>query len=368
MRISLWQQFSSNHSADFELVGTFETAEKAEDAANELRYMLTTIRDWYGQWFSQATKEEISAFWRSEELTPPEKEFKAKYDIAWSTHAEDRTTPLRLDWLNWAYDEPIGTIVKTYRNLVFLDNIGQTWCGPSPFDSIVAKLGGRVATGCEIDFTTTYVNFEGIAPDEIVARAVYENINLCLKYIEILSPPWAKVPFYPYFPPVENLISANPYQVVDPDRVLAAIDAIHNWNKTYSKIFSQVRDTFPREPNGNLIIDNERSKIMYEAAFQNENTQAAVNAILNLEGHGFEILVSREDLPRLLLKIEMRMHDHLSAIYRGYLERNGKALTLRVIHFGEMSTGLPNMVEYFESKGFDNISFEVLGRESMQST
>jgi len=43
MRLSIWQQFSSNHSANFEIVGTFKTEELAHQAAEELREISRAI-------------------------------------------------------------------------------------------------------------------------------------------------------------------------------------------------------------------------------------------------------------------------------------------------------------------------------------
>ena len=43
MKISIWQQFSSNHSANFELVGQFPTVEEAEKAYAILLDILTVI-------------------------------------------------------------------------------------------------------------------------------------------------------------------------------------------------------------------------------------------------------------------------------------------------------------------------------------
>src|SRR5579863_2710451 len=47
MRISIWQQFSSNHSSDFTLVGEFRSVDDAQRAGDELRHILQTVVDWY---------------------------------------------------------------------------------------------------------------------------------------------------------------------------------------------------------------------------------------------------------------------------------------------------------------------------------
>jgi hypothetical protein len=43
MRVSIWQQFSSNHSSFFTVAGIFKTVELAEKATHELRSIIKTI-------------------------------------------------------------------------------------------------------------------------------------------------------------------------------------------------------------------------------------------------------------------------------------------------------------------------------------
>lgn len=47
MRISIWQQFSSNHSSGFTVVGEFATRSEAENAANKIREILYRLKDWH---------------------------------------------------------------------------------------------------------------------------------------------------------------------------------------------------------------------------------------------------------------------------------------------------------------------------------
>jgi hypothetical protein len=43
VRISIWQQFASNHSGGFKIVGVFLTPQEAAQALDRLRTMLETI-------------------------------------------------------------------------------------------------------------------------------------------------------------------------------------------------------------------------------------------------------------------------------------------------------------------------------------
>ena len=47
MKISIWQQFSSNHSNDFHIVGEFKTTEDAHRAGEKLQKVLDQLEDYY---------------------------------------------------------------------------------------------------------------------------------------------------------------------------------------------------------------------------------------------------------------------------------------------------------------------------------
>jgi uncharacterized lipoprotein YehR (DUF1307 family) len=47
MKLSIWQQFSSNHSANFTTVGQFESAEWAQEALKEVQEIIQNIAWWH---------------------------------------------------------------------------------------------------------------------------------------------------------------------------------------------------------------------------------------------------------------------------------------------------------------------------------
>ena len=86
----MWQQFSSNHSGFFWVVGTFNTVSDAQSAFNELRDMLFTIDKWH-----QDHRDQSQAAMQEGQITPlpPEQAFAEKYNVPW---------PITIDWTNWA--------------------------------------------------------------------------------------------------------------------------------------------------------------------------------------------------------------------------------------------------------------------------
>src|SRR6266498_1068126 len=107
MRVAIWQQFSSNHSARFTVVGRFDTPTKADGAAHELKHILQVIADWYN------VHPELIKAWdtRSSQNAPaptePEMQFSQQYGVDWSKTS--------IDWFRQAQ-------ISTFNEIVFLDS------------------------------------------------------------------------------------------------------------------------------------------------------------------------------------------------------------------------------------------------------
>jgi hypothetical protein len=134
MKVTLWQQFSSNHSASFTVVGQFESPEKAEETAALIRDIVTRIGDYYHRRFPDA----MDYFEWSDEvyiyaLAPIEDSIRQKHKIsrkAWSTP------------LDWTY---LGVTIHTFRNLIFVSGgRDQSWGVHDPLNSLIKKADGKV--------------------------------------------------------------------------------------------------------------------------------------------------------------------------------------------------------------------------------
>jgi hypothetical protein len=146
MKISIWKQFSSNHSAGFTTVGQFEPEEYATIVAQELRQMIHNI----GEWWENHPDFKVTANRLRRDrvyLTPPEIKIKEEYDVDWCEQTSNIGSIDRpIDWIR----SPRETeTIQQYKSLVWLSPTGNTWCGAHPFDSIMEKLGGRVASSVE---------------------------------------------------------------------------------------------------------------------------------------------------------------------------------------------------------------------------
>lgn len=170
MRIKIWQEFSSNNSARFTVVGIFETPTAAKNAADKLMDMIKSIVEWY----QKPENVDLQEQWDSLPPTPPEIQIAKQYNIRWSE--------ISLDWV-WVDTDGNGP-VKTFENIVFVDGT-ESWLGSSPADKLIQKLGGKALVDGTIaidemgethTFGTVNIELSCIAPDETIAIKISSGI------------------------------------------------------------------------------------------------------------------------------------------------------------------------------------------------
>lgn len=127
MKISIWQQFSSNHSSHFMLVGLFQTPMAAQVASERIQAVLTQIAKWHEA--NPEISEQIHKNYVEEEdlISPPEKIFAKAYQIKWD---------LPILW----FDNYKMTI---YEQLIFIESKRQAETGAHPMDELINRLDGQ---------------------------------------------------------------------------------------------------------------------------------------------------------------------------------------------------------------------------------
>jgi hypothetical protein len=265
MRLSLWQQFSSNHSGFFWVVGTFKTMDEARTAYEELRAMLQNIDRWHRE-----HKQESEAAWRAGNSSPlpPEVEYAQKFNVNW---------PATIDWSSWGNyslkDNPVyGNInpqkvaaeliddaVKIAGRSVVVSNPDQTWMTTQPFEDILKHFGGRTL-GYDLESSQSegFDNFElhprlsFIAPDHATADRIENGIKT------YLSRPLAS----PDNPPPWNNDTANYEQVLGTSKLLRReyIDSLmRSWQNRFDLYNSPPASTSAkRMPAERLALRNDR--------------------------------------------------------------------------------------------------------------
>jgi hypothetical protein len=180
MKVTLWQQFSSNHSADFIIVGEFESVEWAENVAKELPHMLLDIAVWRNTFNKQFV--DVEDYYRAwdnhKHPTPPEMKFKLQYKLSsWAKSREGE----RLDW-SLRQPKDVFQAVRRFDRFVILDkhslDVPETWNGAHPFAEIMKQLGGKVALeGNGLFDKYLAVNIQCVVPDSTTMDAIKNDVT-----------------------------------------------------------------------------------------------------------------------------------------------------------------------------------------------
>jgi hypothetical protein len=159
MKIAIWQQFSSNHSAGFTVVGTFETPEKAQQAANTIQKMVDTIYEWHRQNDTERIHGSMPPF-------PPELAFAQQYSVDWNKA------------LDWTTEQMV-----VVDNFLILNPPSTWWHDSHPIPEIVQKLDGKAVYQDGIDVITALIigHLTCLAPDVDTAKAMTEQFSMHLK-------------------------------------------------------------------------------------------------------------------------------------------------------------------------------------------
>lgn len=161
MQVRIWQQFSSNNSSDFTVVGVFNSPEAAQGAAAQVRQIIKELKDWYENNPDEA-KELLSS--GGYPPSPAEVEMGQRFGFAWEQAVE---------WYQYAsvqvvLDKLVYIMTEDFRP----DTAGE------PFEKILTELGGQGLLhgnfyGDQIG--TILAEITATAPDESTAREIVER-------------------------------------------------------------------------------------------------------------------------------------------------------------------------------------------------
>ncbi len=185
MRISIWRQWSSNHSAAFTVMGKFQTIEEAQQAGDTLKNILTEV----ARWKQKDREEKWQAFLIAQNIQHPTLADRVLFDDNYLSDYEPTEIEQQfarqhnVTWgptLEYAYDPelaPQAVRIVDHTVIVAEDFIGQeTWTGPFPFLELLKKLGGEVAVHTEFSGSIT-ITLRCKAPDESTATQLKKQVR-----------------------------------------------------------------------------------------------------------------------------------------------------------------------------------------------
>ena len=171
MQIHIWQQFSSNHSADFTVVGEFDSPETARTAAETLRDMIQYIVEWHF-----ANPDAYPFKLEAAENMPPspaEQALAQQYGIEWHDYHEW----LKLDPIVDDEWEIYLNSVVSLDKFVFINNARPTAAPFSPFADVINRLGGRAHYETDAGYGKMILNLTCAAPDPQTAQSLRDDLE-----------------------------------------------------------------------------------------------------------------------------------------------------------------------------------------------
>ena len=166
MKISIWRQFSSNHSGHFDVLGVFTDRESAQKAVDEINAIIQQIRDWH-----KNNPDKSDALWEiwargdfPKQTSEIEEQLAKKYHVRWF---------MGIEW----FDDIKIEIIQNH--IVHLTTQHQMDDGAQPFVQIMERLGGYgLITGSDVagePFGNIWVSLSCEAPDLDTAQEIEQK-------------------------------------------------------------------------------------------------------------------------------------------------------------------------------------------------
>ncbi|NDJ53045.1 MAG: hypothetical protein GYB68_08185 [Chloroflexi bacterium] len=346
MKVSIWQQFSSNHSADFTVIGTFQSVDLAQKAEAELRAILAEILDWRENPVNQLEGVDQEG-WAGQPVTAIEQEIAQRYGVRWSR--------LALDW--FASRRDIDAAVQRLGSTVFVTSQIETWLGQEPFDALLESLGAQVGTIGEASANTAKVHLTAVAPDESTAAAVADAVRRYQLNAIHAAPPWLELPDL-----VQITLATGEIVTLSREKVLDLLDwqaelqqreqqaaAAFMQSEGYQQIMSEIQEA-------QLSGETEQVRALMDQLQELRQAFGDANLI-----HTVRSSTSEEERRRAQIASSLG----LMVMYRregagfGLIEREGTQLRLASIHFHWIAYGLPALISYLERLGFTEIDYQI---------
>jgi hypothetical protein len=177
MHISIWQQFASNHSNSFIVIGRFETLPQAQDAYFAVHDVLQRLRE--GYLTTPYSSVRLPADEYAYSPTPVDIEVFKPFGIV--PHK-------MIDWISFE-DEFVDEVTQLYDSRIYISAFGYS--GYAPFDLLLGKLGATVDQTEDFEPGAMAVDIECTAQDSHAASQIYEGLQAkdseALPWLEFLG-------------------------------------------------------------------------------------------------------------------------------------------------------------------------------------
>ena len=317
MKVSIWQQFSSNHSASYTVVGLFESSDTAQQTALQLKQLVTEITAWY--------KEHPETFnsdkkWKP---TPIEESIAKSHNIDWH------------EPIDWIYhfghsditfgDKTPDEFISNLDNCIFIDgSSSRTWQAGQQFVSYLKAMGGKtyrdVYMGYDFESETNPI-FDNI---EIELKAIIPSNDIFTRLDKLfhittlghlyqrfdgtsyINMPW--VTYHPNYVEIESIIQPSEYEIAEEVYLREKL----RWEKVDNKSEINEKDFFIYDDNTRVALWLLRRDVSFEV----EKITVENNVVTFI---GFTATSIAQTLSALIqwlrsldCKVSYEFHQHLS--------------------------------------------------------
>jgi hypothetical protein len=176
MKLTLWQQFSGNHSSHFTVVGSFATESEARTVETQFGDLFRAIYKWKAIPENRALVEDHERLSFSSPATPPELEIATRYGIEAPAHT--------IDWL----EDERDNLFRFDRD-VMVSVAFETWQNPSFIQALMSAFGGTV-TIQQNDTIYLKVHLTCDFPDEVRAQEIVQEAGPFIRNPRGRQPLW----------------------------------------------------------------------------------------------------------------------------------------------------------------------------------
>jgi hypothetical protein len=177
MKLTIWQEFSSNHSGRFSLIGQFSNEIEAKDSYLKLLPFLKELAEFVETYEGYSIFE--SEYAGHMKYTPPEEVFYKANRIDPKVNA--------IEWM-WTLGGELDAGIRQFDNLVIMQSVSDLANDGFPFDYLLQTWGATVMLDSERKGGRLGVMIRCEAKDAVQAEKLQEQLS---RYYPDEPPPWA---------------------------------------------------------------------------------------------------------------------------------------------------------------------------------
>jgi hypothetical protein len=224
MKLTIWQQFSSNNSSSYVIVGLFKSNQETHEASIKFKTFLKKLWTWY---MEHPEIREAVLNEEGHELTDSERAMMAEYNIEFTEAIEWVARETAEDFLEDA--------VISFENYLFVATVDETVTDDKPLAQYMHQLGADVVFEEKMQ-SYIMVEISAKAPDDITANFIKSSVDKYLMRDDNIV--WQRPPWVLFF---DGMLAENLEELSSNiDLFIANYHAWRNWHTENKERFMEL--------------------------------------------------------------------------------------------------------------------------------